>query len=99
MKKISQGEVEREFQKALAVEYVKNYCKENGLSIQKLRKQNFALCDNECAFYVQPIDYVKTDQLVIDGGLKPQVTLIIRHENEELQIEETEYTEVFLKKE
>ena len=36
MKKISQGEVEREFQKALAVEYVKNYCKKNGLSIQKL---------------------------------------------------------------
>ena len=43
MKKISQGEVEREFQKALAVEYVKNYCKKNGLSIQKLRKQNFAI--------------------------------------------------------
>lgn len=99
MEKNSQREVEREFQKALAIEYAKNYCKKNGLSIQKLKNQNFALCDNECAFYVQPIDDIKTDQLVIDGTPKPQVTLIIRHENEELQIEETKYTEIFLRKE
>lgn len=94
MKKISQRELEREFQKALAIEYVKDYCKKNNLSVDKLHGQRFVLCGNECAF-AQPSD-VKPNGLINDGDTMPKVTLIIKFECEQLKIEETEYTKIFL---
>lgn len=95
MEKSNQRKIEREFQKALAIEYVKKYCKENNLSIEKLQNQTFTLVCNACAFE-QPSD-IKQNDFIIDGNPKPQITLIIRFENQKLQIEETEYTKEFLK--
>lgn len=43
MKKISQGEVEREFQKALAVEYVKNYCKKKWFINSEIKKTKLCI--------------------------------------------------------
>lgn len=94
MEKINQRKMEREFQKALAIEYVKEYCNKNNLSVEKLQSQRFTLVCNECAFE-QPSD-IKPDEFIIDGEPKPQITLIIRYENQKLQIEETEYTKKFL---
>lgn len=94
MEKMKQRQMERDFQKALVIEYVKDYFKENNLSIKKLQKQRFTLVCNECAFE-QPND-IKSDQFIIDGEPKPQITLIIKYEKGELHIEETEYTKIFL---
>lgn len=94
MEKMNQRQIEREFQKALAIEYAKSYCKKNNLSVEKLQKQRFTLVCNECAFE-QPTD-IKSHQLVIDGVPKPYITLIIRYEEGELKIEETEYTKEYL---
>jgi len=96
MEKINQRKMEREFQKALAIEYVKEYCEENNLSVEKLQNQRFTLVCNECAFE-QPSD-IKSNELIIDGEPRPQITLIIKYENQKLKIEETEYTRDFLKK-
>lgn len=95
MQKNSQRKIEQDFQKALAIEYVKDYCKKNNLSVEKLQGQRFILSGNECAF-AQPSD-VKPKGLVNDRDTMPKVTLIIKFECEQLKIEETEYTKVFLK--
>lgn len=95
MKK-SQKELEKELQKALAIEYVKNFCEEHNLSLQKLQTQRFILSGNECAF-AQPSD-VKPSGLVNDGDTMPKVTLVIKLENKKLKVEETEYTKMFLNK-
>lgn len=97
MKKNTQRKIEKELQKALAIEYVKNFCIEHNLSISKLQTQRFVLSGNECAF-AQPSD-VKPNGLINDGDTMPKVTLVIRFENEQLKIEETEYTNLFLKNE
>lgn len=94
MEKNNQRKLEKEFQKALAIEFVKDYCKENNLSVDKLQRQKFTLVCNECAF-AQPND-IKSNQFVIDGEPRTKVTLIIKLENEQLKIEETEYTKEFL---
>ncbi len=94
MEKINQRKKEREFQKALAIAYAKDYCIENNLSVEKLQSQKFTLVCNECAFE-QPDD-VEPEEFIIDGDPRPLVTLIIKYENQKLQIEETEYTKVFL---
>lgn len=94
MGKNEQRKLEKEFQKALAIEYAKDYCIKNNLSIDKLQQQRFTLVCNACAFE-QPMD-IKTDDLIIDGDPKPQITLIIKHEDGQLKIEETQYTKEFL---
>lgn len=86
--------MERDFQKALAIEYVKGYCKENNLSVEKLQNQRFTLVCNECAF--EQSSDTKPDEFIIDGEPRPKITLIIKYENQKLQIEETEYTKEFL---
>ena len=93
MPKFDQRALEKELQKALAVEYAKSYCKENNLSVEKLKKQMFKLLGNECAFAQR--SPVEPKGLVNDGDTMPMVTLIIRHEDEKLHIEETEYTKIF----
>ncbi len=55
MQKRNQKIMEKELQKALAIEYVKNFCVEHNLSLQKLKAQRFILVGNECAF-AQPSD-------------------------------------------
>lgn len=87
--------MEEELEKALAIEYVKNYCIEHGLSIEKLPTQRFALSANECCF-AQPSD-VKPQGLINDKETMPKVTLIIKFEEGHLKIEETDYTALFLK--
>lgn len=94
MQEYNQRKIEKELQKALAIEYAKNYCMEHNLSLQKLQAQRFILSGNECAF-AQPSD-VKPNGLINDGDTMPKVTLIIKMENEQLNIEETEYTKIFL---
>jgi len=42
---------EKELQRILALEYVKEYCIKNGLSIEKLKKQRFELPYDECVFF------------------------------------------------
>ena len=96
MGKSNQRTLEKEFQKALAIEYAKDYCIKNNLSIDKLHKQRFTLVCNACAFE-QPMT-IKTNDLIIDGDPKPQITLIIKHEDGQLKIEETQYTKEFLGK-
>lgn len=86
--------MEREFQKALAIEYLKEYLKENNLSINKLQTQRFFMVCNECAFE-QPND-VMAEDYVIDGGDKSIITLIMKYENGEIRVEQTEYTKEFL---
>lgn len=96
MEKNNQRKIERAFQKALAIEYAKGYCKQNNLSVEKLQKQRFTLVCNECSFE-QPIEINSNEyEYVIDGDPEPQVTLIITYENEKLQIEETKYTKEYL---
>lgn len=95
MEKIDQRKMERELQKALAIAYVSPFCIKNNLSLEKLQSQRFILSCNECAF-AQPSD-IKPNGLVNDAETMPKVTLIIKFEEGQLKIEETEYTEEFLK--
>ena len=97
MQKYDQRKMEKEFHKALVIEYVKDFCKEHNLSLQKLQTQRFTLSGHECAF-AQPSD-VKPDGLTNDRETMPKITLIIRFENGKLEIEETEYTKLYLKNE
>lgn len=54
--------MEKEFHKALVIEYVKNFCAEHNLSLQKLQTQRFTLSGHECAF-AKPIyvNFCKTE--------------------------------------
>jgi hypothetical protein len=94
MEQMSQRKIEKELQKALAIAYVTPFCMEHNLSLEKLKSQRFNLSCNECAF-AQPRD-VKPNGLVNDRETMPKVTLIVRHENGQLLIEETEYTKAYL---
>lgn len=95
MQKKSQWEMEVELERALAIEYVKSYCIEHNLSIEKLQMQRFALSANECCF-AQPSG-VEPIGLTNDRETMPKATLIIKFVDEQLKIEETEYTTPFLK--
>lgn len=92
MQKNNQRKIEKEFQKALAIEYVKNYCIEHNLSLSKLQTQRFVLSGNECAFAQRSDE--KPNGLINDGDTMPKVTLVIKFEDNQLRIEETEYTKV-----
>lgn len=93
--KIEKRSIEKELQKALAIEFVKEYCKMNNLSIDKLKEQRFELNYNECGFFQSSA--VKPNGLLNDRETMPKPTLLIKHENGYLQIEETEYTKEYLK--
>ena len=51
MEKVSKMKLENALQRALALEFVSDYCKENSLSIDKLQNEEFYLMYNECLFY------------------------------------------------
>ncbi len=94
MEKVSKMKLEKALQRALALEFVSGYCKENNLSIDKLKKEEFYLMYNECAF-AHPSD-IEPNGLLNDMETLPKVTLLIRHEDNILSIEQTEYTQKFL---
>ena len=89
-----QKKLELEVQRALALEAAKSYCKENGLSVDKLRNQRFIIINSTAAFG-QPSDVVP-DGLMNDIATQPKPTLIFRLEDGELIIEETEHTREYL---
>lgn len=85
---------EREMQKRLAFEYAKKYCSEHNLSTDKLMKQQFEIIYGS-AIFAQPSD-VEPKGLTNDAETMPRPTLIIKIDNDQLKIEQTEYTKQFL---
>lgn len=94
MAKIDKWKIEKELQRELAIAYVRSYCAENNLSLEKLKKEKFELSYNECGF-AHPSE-IEVNGLLNDKDTMPKLTLIIRYENDELIIEETEYTRNYL---
>ena len=88
--------MELEFQKALALEFVKEYCKEKNYSVEKLSDLDFILADNECGFF-HPSD-CPTKGLINDMETLPYLILSIRfsYEDRMLEIRETQYTKKYL---
>ena len=82
------------FQKALAREFAIGYCRQKGLSIEKLLKQRIDLIPNSIVFS-QPSN-IKPQGLVNDMATMPMPTLIINFHGGDLSIEETEHTKEFL---
>ena len=93
-KKVDKWKEERKLQRLLAIEYVKDYCIQNGISLDKLETQRFELSYNECGFF-QPSD-VSPLGLTNDKETMPKATLLIKHENGCLKISQTEYTKQYL---
>lgn len=92
-KKVNKWKEEKKLQRLLAIEYVKDYCLQNSLSLEKLKTQIFELSYNECGF-LQPSD-VNPVGLTNDKETMPKATLLIKNEGGELKISETEYTKQF----
>lgn len=92
--KVNKWKEEKDLQRLLAIEYVKNYCTQNGFSLEKLKTQRFELSYSECGFF-QPSD-ASALGLINDQDTMPKATLIIKNENGELIIYETEYSKKYL---
>lgn len=96
MEKINQKKTELEFQKALALEFVKEYCEQQNYSLKKLSCLYFSLVYNECGFYCYSKRQHEFDGLLTDMETLPQVILLIKFEDGKLEIEETQYTKAYL---
>ena len=94
MQRVDKSNFEMKLQKALALEFVKDYCTQKGYSIEKLSHCRFKILYNECAFLRS--SSVPHNGLVNDMETLPQVVLMIKHNNNKLIIEETEYTQKYL---
>ena len=94
MKKIDKLDVERKLQRAIVLEYVHEYCNKNNISIDKLKKEIFNLSYDVCGFF-HPSE-VEPNGLLNDLETLPKPTLIIKYKDEELVIEQTEYTKDYL---
>lgn len=70
---------------------------QKGFSLEKLKAQRFELSYHECGFF-QSSDTTALG-LLNDQETMPKATLIIKNENGELVICETEYTKKYLGKE
>ena len=78
-------------QRAMAEACAENYCRANGLSLEKLKAQRFEVIMDQMIF-AQPTG-VKPDGLCNDIATRPYPTLILRLDDKgELCIEQTEYT-------
>ncbi len=95
--KVTKWKEEKSLQRLLAIEYVKDYCMQKGFSLEKLKAQRFELSYHECGFF-QSSDTTALG-LINDQETMPKATLIIKNENGELVICETEYTKKYLGKE
>ncbi len=91
---MNKKEIENKLQKALTIEYIRDYCKKNKISIKKLEKEIFQLSYNCCGFF-HPSD-IEPKGLLNDMETLPKTTLIVKYENERLIIEQTEYTKEYL---
>lgn len=91
---VNKWKEEKSLQRLLAIEYVKDYCIQKGLSLEKLKTQRFELSYSECGFF-QPSDAAALG-LTNDQETMPKATLIIKNEHGELMICETEYTKKYL---
>lgn len=91
---VNKWKEEKSLQRLLAIEYVKDYCIQKGLSLEKLKTQRFELSYSECGFF-QPSDATVLG-LTNDQETMPKATLIIKNEHGELIICETEYTKKYL---
>lgn len=96
MKKIDKREIENKLQKALVIEFLRDYCNKNKISIDKLSNEIFSLSYNECAFF-HPSD-IEPNGLLNDMETLPKPTLAIRYEDGKFFIEQTEYTKQYLSK-
>lgn len=85
---------EKELQKALSFKIAKEYCEKNNLSVEKLRKQRFDLLYGN-AFFSQPSDVIPNG-LRNDMETMPTPTLIIKADNNDIIVEQTEYTQKYL---
>lgn len=95
--KVTKWKEEKSLQRLLAIEYVKDYCMQKDFSLEKLKAQRFELSYHECGFF-QSSDTTALG-LLNDQETMPKATLIIKNENGELVICETEYTKKYLGKE
>lgn len=93
MRQKQQKEQER-LQHAVSLELAKDYCQNNGLSFDKLKGQEFYWIYGE-AIFAQPSG-VKPEGLTNDRETMPLPTLIIKLDNNELKIEQTEHTKKYL---
>lgn len=80
--------------KDVYLEKVKEYCLKNGLSLDKLNKQEKRLI-NKSFIVAQPIKISDSDGLKTDLMSQPKPTLIYNIDTE--QIAETEYTNLYLR--
>ena len=77
-------------QRALALHYAEPYCIEHGLSVEKLKKQVFAVIIDQMIF-AQP------DGLRDDIASQPLPTLILSLDaNNNIKVESTEHTREYL---
>ena len=70
---------------------------QKGFSLEKLKAQRFELSYHECGFF--QLSDTTALGLLNDQETMPKATLIIKNENGELVICETEYTKKYLGKE
>lgn len=94
MNNVNKRCIERELQKALALEFVKGYCKQKGYSWEKLSCQKFEISYNECAFFHN--SDVPQQGLTNDMETLPQIVLLIKFDKGNLFIEETQYTKQYI---
>jgi len=94
MVKVDKLKIEKNLQKALAIEFVKDYCNKNNLSLEKLQNERFEISYNECGF-MHPSDIIPLG-LTNDKETMPKTTLMIIFEDNCLRIEETEHTREYL---
>ena len=80
--------------KELYFEKIKEYCSRNGLSLEKLDKQEKYLIDDSF-MTAQPIKIPNSDGLKTDLATQPKPTLIYDIVTD--QVIETEYTDLYLR--
>lgn len=81
-------------QRALATEFAKDYCRKNGLSVNKLAQQRFSIISGS-AYFLQPSNVIPNG-LMNDRETMPTPTLVIHLENGHLKVEPTEHTTQYL---
>lgn len=93
-REIQQRDAERDLQKVMALNLLKPYCQEHGLSFEKMKKQKFEFI-NGVAFFLQPSE-VKPIGLMNDMETMPMPTLILKIVNGDIVFEQTEHTKKYL---
>lgn len=94
MKKVNKRNIERELQKALALEFVKDFCRQKGYSLEKLSCQKFEISYAECAFFHD--SDILQQGLTNDIETLPQIVLLIKLVDGKLLVEETQYTKKYI---